>query len=84
MFCKYYNFDKESTMKMKIAALLHDIGKLAIPNHILDKPGSLNANEYSIIKSHTYYTKLILGNISGMEEITPWAANHHETLRGTG
>ncbi len=84
MFCRYYNFDKESTMKMKIAALLHDIGKLAIPNHILDKPGSLNANEYSIIKSHTYYTKLILGNISGMEEITPWAANHHETLRGTG
>ncbi|HOM43859.1 MAG TPA: HD domain-containing phosphohydrolase, partial [Bacillota bacterium] len=39
---------------------------------------------YSIFKSHTYYTKLILGNISGMEEITPWAANHHETLRGTG
>jgi HD-GYP domain-containing protein (c-di-GMP phosphodiesterase class II) len=69
---------------MKIAALLHDIGKLAIPNHILDKPGRLSTNEYSIIKSHAYYTKLILGNISGMEEIAPWAANHHETLRGTG
>lgn len=84
LFCKYYNFDKETTMKMKIAALLHDIGKLAIPNHILDKPGKLSINEYTIIKSHTYYTKLILGNTSGMEEITPWAANHHETLKGTG
>jgi putative nucleotidyltransferase with HDIG domain len=84
LFSRYYNFDEELTMKMKIAALLHDIGKLAIPNHILDKPGKLNAEEYSMIKSHAYYTKLILGNISGMEEITPWAANHHETLRGTG
>lgn len=84
LFSSYYGFSKEQTMKMKISALLHDIGKLAIPNHILDKPGKLTKEEYSIIKSHTYYTKLILGNINGMEDITDWAANHHETLRGTG
>ncbi len=83
-FSKYYGFNEEETMKMKIAALLHDIGKLSIPNHILDKPGKLTSEEFSIIKSHTYYTKLILGNIEGMEDIAEWAANHHETLRGSG
>jgi putative nucleotidyltransferase with HDIG domain len=84
LFSKYYGFSEEETMKMKIAALLHDIGKLSIPNQILDKPGKLTAEEFSIIKSHTYYTKLILNNIQGMEDIAEWAANHHETLRGKG
>ncbi|HYE84423.1 MAG TPA: HD domain-containing phosphohydrolase [Clostridia bacterium] len=84
LFSKYYGFDDDTTIKMKIAALLHDIGKLSIPNHILDKPGKLSAEEYTIIKSHTYYTKLILGNISGMQDISGWAASHHETLNGSG
>ncbi len=81
---KYYGFDEDTTIKMKIAALLHDIGKLSIPNHILDKPGKLSVEEFNTIKSHTYYTKLILGKIRGMEDIANWASNHHETLRGTG
>jgi putative nucleotidyltransferase with HDIG domain len=84
LFSKYYGFDEETTIKMKIAALLHDIGKLSIPNYILDKPGKLTAQEYTMIKSHAYYTKLILGNISGMEDIAQWAGNHHETLKGSG
>lgn len=84
VFSKYYGFDEETTIKMKIAALLHDIGKLSIPNHILDKPGKLTAEEYNIIKSHSYYTGLILGKVSGMEDIAIWAGNHHETLCGTG
>lgn len=84
LLSRYYGYGEKLTLKMKIAALLHDIGKLAIPNHILDKPGKLTTEEYSIIKSHAYYTKLILGNINGMEDIADWAANHHETLRGTG
>jgi len=84
LFSRYYGFNEDITIKMKIAALLHDIGKLSIPNHILDKPEKLSSEEYTIIKSHTYYTKLILGNISGMTDIAHWAANHHETLRGSG
>lgn len=84
LFSKYYGFDEETTIKMKISALLHDIGKLSIPNYILDKQGKLSTEELMIIRSHTYYTKLILGKISGMEDISVWAANHHETLRGTG
>ncbi len=83
-FARLYGFDEKKSREFKIAALLHDLGKLAIPNDILDKPGKLTKEEYIIIKSHTYYTKLILSKIDGMKEIAEWAANHHETLRGTG
>lgn len=83
-FSKLYGFDRQKSTKLKIAALLHDIGKLSIPNYILDKPGRLTSEEFTIIKSHTYYTRLILERIKGMNEISDWAANHHETLRGTG
>lgn len=83
-FSEYYGFDSQKSTKLKIAALLHDIGKLSIPNYILDKPGKLTNGEFTIIKSHTYYTRLILEKIKGMKEISEWASNHHETLRGTG
>ena len=79
-----YGFDEHKTERLRIAGLLHDLGKLAIPNNILDKPGKLTKDEYSIIKSHTYYTKLILDKIDGIQDISDWASNHHETLRGTG
>jgi HD-GYP domain-containing protein (c-di-GMP phosphodiesterase class II) len=79
-----YGFDAKKTERLRIAGLLHDLGKLAIPNQILDKPGRLTKEEYSIIKSHTYYTKLILDKIDGIDDISEWASNHHETLKGTG
>ncbi|HAR87352.1 MAG TPA: hydrolase, partial [Clostridium sp.] len=64
--------------------LLHDIGKLAIPISILDKDGPLTEEEYSIIKSHTYYTKLILDKIDHISDISLWASSHHEKLNGKG
>lgn len=69
---------------MEIAALLHDIGKLSIPNCILDKNGKLTSEEMRIMRSHTYYTRLILSKIDGFEDITDWASNHHEKLNGKG
>ncbi|MCX7842227.1 MAG: HD domain-containing protein [Clostridia bacterium] len=80
----YYGFDSEKTTMMEIAALLHDLGKLSVPNYILDKPGKLTSDEFAIIKSHTYYTRLILNKITGMKDIASWASNHHETLTGSG
>ena len=65
---------------MKIAGLLHDIGKLAIPTKILDKNGPLTEEEFSVIKSHTYYTKLILDKIDNISDISLWASSHHEKL----
>ncbi|QIB27802.1 HD-GYP domain-containing protein [Caloranaerobacter azorensis] len=80
----YYNKDREEKLKLIIAADLHDLGKLAIPNSILDKNGRLTEREFDIIKTHTYYTRIVLSEISGFEEITEWAANHHEKLDGSG
>lgn len=81
---KHIGYDEEKCEKMKIAGLLHDIGKLAIPNTILDKNGPLTKDEFSIIKSHVYYTKMILDRIGDIPDISNWAGNHHEKLNGKG
>lgn len=81
---KYIGYDEEKCKKMRIAGLLHDIGKLAIPSNILDKNGSLTPEEFSTIKEHAYYTRIILDSIGGIDDIAQWASNHHEKLDGTG
>lgn len=69
---------------MRVAGLFHDIGKLAIPNSILEKTGKLTDREFAIIKQHPYYTYRILEQIDGFQTIAEWAALHHETLDGSG
>jgi HD-GYP domain-containing protein (c-di-GMP phosphodiesterase class II) len=64
--------------------MLHDIGKLMIPDEILDKPGELDGPEKAVIRQHSFETYQILKQISGFEEITGWAAYHHEALNGRG
>jgi HD-GYP domain-containing protein (c-di-GMP phosphodiesterase class II) len=80
----YYDYDAEEKTKLIIAANLHDLGKLAVPNSILDKPDKLTEEEFNIIKTHTYYTRVALAQIDGFDDITEWAANHHEKLNGLG
>ncbi|MBF0447857.1 MAG: HD domain-containing protein [Magnetococcales bacterium] len=80
----HFNMDDEERLKLRIAASLHDVGKLAIPNAILDKPGKLTDEERGTVNIHTYYTRLCLEQIPGFEQITEWAANHHEKLDGGG
>lgn len=77
-------FSKHDTRMMKVAGYLHDLGKLAVPIEILNKPSSLTKEEYQIIKSHTYYTYRILEPITGFETINSWASFHHEYLNGSG
>jgi HD-GYP domain-containing protein (c-di-GMP phosphodiesterase class II) len=84
ILCKYYGYDEETYWKMRIAADLHDLGKIMIPNEILDKRGSLNQHEISVVQEHTFYTRKALEMITGFEEIADWAANHHEKLNGKG
>jgi HD-GYP domain-containing protein (c-di-GMP phosphodiesterase class II) len=75
----------ESEVKlMEIAGLLHDLGKLVIPNSILEKPAGLTHTEMAVIKQHTYYTFSILTTITGLQMIAEWGAYHHETLDGKG
>lgn len=69
---------------MRIAGYLHDIGKLKIPNEILEKPGKLTDREFNIMKEHAYFTWALLKDVRGFERITDWAALHHEMLDGSG
>lgn len=80
----YYNYSENEKQKLIIAADLHDLGKLAISNAILDKPGKLTKEEFEKIKEHTKYTRIALEQVSGFEDLTEWASNHHEKLNGSG
>jgi HD-GYP domain-containing protein (c-di-GMP phosphodiesterase class II) len=75
--------EKEITL-MRRAALLHDIGKLSVPNSILDKPGKLTAREWETVRLHPYYTHRILERISGFQHLAFVASTHHEKLDGSG
>lgn len=77
-------FDKQAVEDIKVAGLLHDLGKLSVPDEILEKPGSLNRLEFSLIKQHAYYTYQLLNLIEGFEQINRWASYHHERLNGSG
>ena len=65
-------------------ALLHDIGKIGIPNAIINKPGRLTDEEYEIIKGHPAIGSDILKSISSMPEISTGARSHHERYDGHG
>ena len=77
-------FDAGAMAELNRAALLHDVGKLSVPNSILDKPGPLDAEEWEAIKLHPYYTQRILEHIEGFERMAAIASLHHERLDGRG
>ena len=65
-------------------ALLHDIGKIAIPDSILNKPGRLTDEEFAVMKSHTTRGAAILKGISTIPQIIEGAKSHHEKYDGSG
>jgi len=69
---------------MEVAGNLHDLGKMVIPNSILNKPDKLNKEETAIMRQHTYFTYTVLNSIGGISQIAEWAAFHHERLDGSG
>lgn len=69
---------------LKAAALLHDIGKLAVPEHILSKPGKLSSAEYSKVMIHPVVAADILSNVEFPYEVVPIVKHHHEKFDGTG
>ncbi|HEV8484081.1 MAG TPA: HD domain-containing phosphohydrolase [Blastocatellia bacterium] len=69
---------------LKAAALLHDIGKLAVPEHILSKPGRLSSAEYSKVMIHPVVAADILSNVEFPYEVVPIVKHHHERFDGTG
>ncbi|MGJ5819419.1 HD-GYP domain-containing protein [Paludibaculum fermentans] len=76
--------EKSTITLLRRAALLHDLGKLSVPNSILEKPVALTADEWAIVKRHPFHSEAILKRIEGFEQIAIVAGAHHERLDGTG
>lgn len=74
----------ETVTRMEVAGLLHDLGKLQVPDRILESKGHLEGENLAIMRHHSYVTYMILSRIKGLEDISLWAANHHEKLDGSG
>jgi len=69
---------------LRRAALLHDLGKLRVPNSILDKTGKLDTAEWAIMQEHPALTRAILGRVGQFRELAYVAGAHHEKLDGSG
>jgi HD-GYP domain-containing protein (c-di-GMP phosphodiesterase class II) len=70
--------------QVEVAALLHDVGKIGVPDAILKKAGPLTADERVIINRHPEYSWSILRLFPGLEEASLYALHHHENIDGTG
>jgi putative nucleotidyltransferase with HDIG domain len=77
-------FDDDDRRVIRRAALLHDIGKLAISNRLLDKPGKLSDEEFRAVQTHPVHTLKILERAPCFAHLADLAANHHEKLDGSG
>lgn len=84
MLARLHGFTPDECGQMRVAGYLHDLGKLAVPEAILEKPEKLTPAEFNIIKRHTYHTYRVLESMQGTELIATWAAFHHEKLDGSG
>ncbi|KXW56972.1 bacteriohemerythrin [Ferrovum sp. PN-J185] len=81
---KKLNLDKDTIMAIKISALLHDIGKITVPQELLNKSGKISNEERDILKSHVNAGYNILKNISFPWPIADIVYQHHERLNGSG
>ena len=85
IFAGYLGFDKKLTQDLAIGAFLHDVGKVKIPDKILNKPGKLTESEFEEIKKHAVFSKEIVNESKELSNVTKQVvANHHEKLNGKG
>lgn len=78
------NIPEERSYQVEVAALLHDIGKIGVPDAILKKNGPLTAEERALINRHPEYSWSILRLFPGLEEASLYALHHHESVDGKG
>ena len=76
--------EERDLQNLEVAALLHDIGKVGIPDSILKKPGKLDAEEYALMKKHPEYGWAVLRMLPGFERAALDILHHHESVDGRG
>jgi HD-GYP domain-containing protein (c-di-GMP phosphodiesterase class II) len=79
-----FGLSKHTCDMLELAGLLHDLGKLRVPDELLEKNSKLTAEEYLRVQRHSFDTHDVLKNIKGFETIALWAAQHHERIDGSG
>jgi HD-GYP domain-containing protein (c-di-GMP phosphodiesterase class II) len=76
---------KESDLEqLEIAGLLHDVGKLSVPENILTKAGPLTPHEWSVIQMHPHYSAQIIKPVKALSGVVPWVYHHQERWDGQG
>lgn len=70
--------------RLYMAGLLHDLGKIGIPDHVLCKPGKLTEEEFSIVRQHPTIGHSILNHLPQLQQILPGVLHHHESVNGRG
>jgi putative nucleotidyltransferase with HDIG domain len=82
---QHLDLTPERQRNLEFAALLHDVGKIAIPKEIINKPGKLDPHEWTIIKTHTVEGQKMLDRVGGfMGQVGTIVRSHHERWDGTG
>jgi len=85
IFCQHLNVDKETTHHLVVGAFLHDVGKIKIPDKVLNKPGRLTESEFDIMKTHASHSIDIIKETPGISELSIEVASlHHEKINGLG
>ncbi len=69
---------------LRIAAMLHDVGKVTVPDQILCKPGPLTPDEYEVIKGHSAAGAELVSRVRGLDMVVPWIRHSHERFDGSG
>lgn len=83
-FARAYGLNQESVAIIEEAALLHDIGKIGIPEHILNKPGRLEREEYEVMQQHVENSIGIIRHLPSLDYVIPAVIGHHERWDGNG
>ena len=84
MIMRQMGLDESGHHTVAVAALLHDVGKIGIPDHILRKPGKLTDKEFDAVKQHPTMGSVIMGAVPGLEETLDAVRHHHERWDGNG
>jgi len=84
MICRELNLDEKKRKEVMVGAMIHDIGKIGIPDHILKKNAPLTEDEFEVMKQHPTIGGEILKKIPGFENISKGVCFHHERPDGKG